>query len=396
MNFLDSSLLTILLTLAATFLGLSVLVQVIQELYKYLRSSKLRAYLNSLQDFLGPLAFELMKPGVISDIRVRGPFQLRRIRPKGMILPLNQEELVTALEKTSPAWIQRTLNQLKLEVNLQAGESAILSNSFKEFLDELGKVEQGTTGYWNALEITDFLKKTKEGWKHELDNASVKVKCIGKLVPPEDKVDAKNLLLTFSKRFIPHVDAAAANFSQFEDNFEYTYARSNRRLTFIIALLMAFCLNYPIDELYKKAKETDPATAINLAESTIKYYNKKKEIDSLANLKKYSDEKKKTDSLANFDSLMQANLKLAQEIMGTLLTKEKEKQNVDYIINKELLEKFYNDLWFFLRYLFGCIVTAIFVTFGAPFWNDIASALLKLQKGRSSANNPTSAETANG
>jgi len=88
MNILDNSLLTTLLTMAATFLGLSIVVQVIQELYKYLRSSKGRAYQLALKDFLGPLATELMRPGVLPDVRVRGPFQLMRIRPKGMILPL--------------------------------------------------------------------------------------------------------------------------------------------------------------------------------------------------------------------------------------------------------------------------------------------------------------------
>ena len=88
MNFLDNSLLTILLTLAATFLGLSIVVQVVQELYKYLRSSKGRAYQIALQDFLGPLAHELLRPGVLPDIRVRGPMQLKRVRSKGMILPL--------------------------------------------------------------------------------------------------------------------------------------------------------------------------------------------------------------------------------------------------------------------------------------------------------------------
>lgn len=379
MNLLNNSLLTVLLTLAATFLGLSVLVQVIQELYKYLRSSKLRAYLNALQDFLGPVTFELMRPGVLSDIRVRGPFQLRRIRPKGMILPLKQEELIMALEKTAPLWIQRTLNQLKLEVKLQSDKSTVLSNSFKEFLAELGKVEEGTTGYWNALEITDFFKKSGDNWKQESIRTNEKGKPVGKLLPPKKEIDAKQLLLTFSKRFLPHVEDAAARFSQFENNFEYTYARANRRLTFFIGMLIAFCLNLPIDELYKKAKETDPATAISLAESTIKYYTQKTQLDSSA----------------TSDSLVQENLRLAKEILNTIIIKETKKQKVDYIINRDFVEKLYQNEWFFLRYLFGCVVTAIFITFGAPFWNDIASALLRLQKGKSS-NNSASAEAGHG
>lgn len=74
MDILDNSLLTVILTMAVTFLGLSLVVQVVQELYKYLRSTKARAYLQVLQDFLGPLSNELMRPGIVPDIRVRGPF----------------------------------------------------------------------------------------------------------------------------------------------------------------------------------------------------------------------------------------------------------------------------------------------------------------------------------
>lgn len=378
MNLLDNSLLTVLLTLAATFLGLSLLVQVIQELYKYVRSSKLRAYQNALQDFLGPLAYELRRPGVLSDVRVRGPFQFKRVRPKGMILPLKREELISAIERTAPLWIQRTLNQLKLEVKLQDSNKSEMSNSFKEFLDELGKVEEGTTGYWNALEITNFFHKQILNQSKEFlpDKTN---KFVGKL-SYEGVIDAKQLLITFSKRFLPHADEASEKHSQFENNFEYTYARSNRRLTFVFAFLIAFFLNYPIDELYKKALETDSATAIKLAESAIELYSKK--LDA--------------DSLESQDSLLEKKLEMADEIINSVVRKEKSRQNVDYIINQQFVKALLLDVKLLLRYLFGCIVTAVFITFGAPFWNDLASALLRLQKGKTPRSNSSNGERENG
>ena len=34
-------------------------------------------------------------------------------------------------------------------------------------------------------------------------------------------------------------------------------------------------------------------------------------------------------------------------------------------------------------YLFGCVITAILICFGAPFWNDLAKSLLRIGKGGS-------------
>jgi hypothetical protein len=33
-----------------------------------------------------------------------------------------------------------------------------------------------------------------------------------------------------------------------------------------------------------------------------------------------------------------------------------------------------------LWYLFGCLVTALMISFGAPFWNDVAGAVLRFQR----------------
>ena len=47
-----------------------------------------------------------------------------------------------------------------------------------------------------------------------------------------------------------------------------------RRLTFIIALLLTFIFNLPINVLYQNAQEVDPESAIKLAETTMEIYNR--------------------------------------------------------------------------------------------------------------------------
>jgi len=53
----------------------------------------------------------------------------------------------------------------------------------------------------------------------------------------------------------------------------------------------------------------------------------------------------------------------------------------DLVRLKGLAKIWSSDFWSDIYYVLGCFLTAILVTFGAPFWNDIASALLRLQKG---------------
>jgi hypothetical protein len=385
MNLLDNSLLTVLLTLAATFLGLSIVVQVVQELYKYLRSSKGRAYQIALKDFLGPLALELLKPGVLPDVRVRGPLQLKRVRPEGMILPLKREELSNALERTAPPWIQQTLNQLKLEVDFQSNKPLPPSPSWDKFLEDLGKVEQGTTGYWNAFEIAEFLQEWKYNWNQKILEAKSHTKCIGTFTLPHNNLDAKQLLLAFRKKFLPYVENAVENFSKLESNFEYSYSRANRRQTFIIAMLITFIFNLPINILYKNAQKIDPESAIKLAETTMEMYKSKSEVpESLIVSNQLPD------------SLIQKNLELAKKIMSSTLKTQSSESGIEYFSDWESIVAIFSGNFKFLLYLFYCGITSIFLTFGAPFWNDIASALLRLQKGSSPVKKPTTPETNNG
>src|SRR5262245_10795758 len=114
-----------LLTLAAIFLGLAAAVQIIQEFYKYLSRSEAKTYRNVLVDFAGPWIEQLFQPGVVNDLQVRGPFQIRKVRPQGVLLPLPKDELLRAIERLAPVWVRRTLEQLQVERELQDGKMKV-------------------------------------------------------------------------------------------------------------------------------------------------------------------------------------------------------------------------------------------------------------------------------
>jgi hypothetical protein len=83
------------------------------------------------------------------------------------------------------------------------------------------------------------------------------------------------------------------------------------------------------------------------------------------------------------------------QFISTTLKDNTDTQAAVALIDKTFVERlFAEDL--IISYLFWCIMTTIFLTFGAPFWNDIASALLRIQKGKNSAKDSSQKEVNNG
>src|SRR5882672_6705697 len=116
---IGSSLISTILGLVGILFGLSILVQVIQESWKYLLSTKSGAYQRALFVFLGPWSQELLQPGLIPDLQVNGPLQRWRSRPRGRLQPMDEQTLVSALERTAAPWVQRILEALRAEEALQ-------------------------------------------------------------------------------------------------------------------------------------------------------------------------------------------------------------------------------------------------------------------------------------
>ena len=358
MTFLNSPIFTTLLGFASYMLGLAILVQIIQEVYKYIRSSKSKAYSKALTDFLGPWAVQLQRGNF--GLKARGPFQWKRLRPKGILLPLDKKQLINGLEKTSPYWVNKTNTLLKQEAKYQSDTAKAPSPAWLELLQELGKVEKGASGYWNAFEIVDWLKRKDHDWKKQ-DKSDV----IGPVTPPKI-IKASDLLASFQEKFLPHIQEAADNFAQYQKNFEFTYKRRNLRQTFIIALTLSLFFQLNVGRLYQKAASMSPKEALALAEGYVQLYEHmdKEKVSSFEEMEKKIEEIK-------LQLLKDFGTQIKQDSIQDILVRWEYVKSMDPIPIIALL-----------RYLFECLVTALLICFGAPLWNDIVTYFFRLQKGK--------------
>lgn len=345
-----SPILSTMLALAATFLGLSLLVQVIQEVYKYVTSSKARSYRNALVDFLGPFANRLFDPGVMPEIQVRGPFQFLRRRPTGRLQPLEKDELIASLERTAAPRVRRALDALRFEASIQLKGPGPVSPAFGAFMKELQAVEPGSPGHAPARELLDFLERwgfNPDG-SHENGNGAIR--------------DAAAVLAALRQRFLPHVVHAEDHFSQLAKNFDYAYRRRNLRQTFILGLLLALFINQPFERIFKESAAMPPAEAVALAERTSELYQR------------HQAELPQGDSLAGV---------LRQRAEETIKALRESAAPVSYVVGPEEFKRIKEEG--IPRYILGCLVTALLISFGAPLWNDLTGALLRVSQGKSPA-----------
>lgn len=367
---MNSSLLNALLALAATMLALSILVQIIQEVYKFLSSSKERSYTNALLDFLGPWAKQILSPGQVMKLQIRGPIQWFRFQPKQRLLPMKCDELTSALESTAPTWVRQTLERLRMEADFQNGKDSSPSPNWLEFLKELGNVEKGSPGYWSASQISDFLvayghsvrrapssDNSERGQAERLGTISFK---------ESQQWNAGEILKSFQHRFLPHIVRAGDHFDQLQRNFEYQYKRRNLRQTFLIALILTLLFNLSIQKLYRYAKAVPPDEAAALAERSLRLFQQYQETSQT------SSSGKKNGGVLIDEQQLKEMVSISREIL-------KQSQGVEFsLVDSGVLA----NVGAFAGYLFGCFMTALFLSFGAPIWNDATSALLNLQKGK--------------
>lgn len=334
-----------ILAMATTFFALSLLVQVIQELYKYLTSSQSRAYRGTLIDFLGPHAEQLFRPGAIPDLQVRGPFQFLRRRPEGHLQPMDKDDLVIALERTAAPWIQRAISALRLEASLQNGKSANPTPSFRALLSQVEGTEPGSPGHATALDLKDFL----ESWK----------------VSANSSFDARAVQQALRLRFLPSVVRAEESFTQLTKNFDHAYRRRNLRQTFTFGFLLAFVAEQPFDRVYQAARQVPLDQAVAAAQQVRAIYESEATRDTSV-VRTPKELAPLTDSLRMFLARPDSTLVQKDSTAG-----------VPYrILAKRLGAHAISPL-----YLFGCLLTAILISFGAPLWNDITGAVLRLYKG---------------
>jgi hypothetical protein len=130
------------------------------------------------------------------------------------------------------------------------------------------------------------------------------------------------------------------------------------RQSFTIALIFAFFFNLPFDVLYKKASAVSPEEASTLAQQALSLYEK-----STADSTKASEKAR---------VLVQAS----QVVAGTL-----QPEGVNYLLDLKTIQALWTGgFGVVLRHILGLLITALLTSFGAPVWNDLTSALVRVQK----------------
>lgn len=373
MEGIQSQWISSLLGFAAFILGLSVLVQIVQESFKYLSSSKDRAYSRLLSDFLGPWAMQLKQTSFM--LTVRGPFQFLRIRPQGVLLPMDRDQLEAALIKTAQPWVQKTYQLLTQEMNWQSGTEKKPSLAWCQFLEDLGKVEKGMLGYWNAYEIMQWLTQ----WGHTLKKDLKNDRILGQIKAPPI-FGAKELCNSFQERFLQHVSDAKTNFPQFDKNFDYAYRRKNLKQTIFIALVISLSFNFSAGRIWNRVQRMSAKEAASLAETYLTMSDK---------ITKEMEVKDSGKSQAEVMEKLEEVKTLLTDYAKELSSVDKKSEDVSFLQLIKLNEvaagaSAFSWEWIvsWIKYIFLCLLTALLIGVGAPVWNDLVKFLLGLQQGK--------------
>jgi hypothetical protein len=338
----SSSFLSIILGLAATFLGLAILVQVTQELWKHLTSSKANAYKQLLFDFFGLRARPMFEPGALRPFQVRGPFQFLRRRPIGKLLPLEKPQLIAALEHALPEWHRRALVAICYEAKAQAGTPSAPSPAWMGFRAQLAAAEPLGPGSSIARDINRFLDAWATG----------------------EQLNAAALLTAYRTALLPHIQRADDDYQQLSAQFDFAYRRKNLRQTVTIAFLISFFFNMPIGQLYRHAAAASPESAAQAARDMMQLYQTTGGLS--------------TDSLGMAKARQLADKVLTSAAIGQQPLAQWQGLS-DFVA---LVQAGGGPL---VGYVLGCLVTTLLVSFGAPFWNDVAQAVLRTSQPERSA-----------
>lgn len=379
---MDSTVLTPLLAMTAWFLGLSILVQVLQELWKFATSSKARSFEKALADFLGPFIVGRLKQDPL--LAVRGPLQFRRVSTAGHVLPLDAADLSASLEKSAPEWQRLVRRALAFEASAQTSGPAPPTPAC---LDTLRALERQITdaralddrrlraealALGDAGSVYAFLER----WNVTSDTAHPK------------KLDAATVQLAFAREFFPQEETISRHYDQFLENFGFQYRRRNLRQTFTFAMLVAVMLNLPFEQIYLRATMVSPEEAIALAENAQKLYEQAATSTDQASREQLETFGKQAldiaRSAANFACTPRdADLETPTAEGATAAAPAgcDVALSVDYFLDPGVVWRRMTDRQTVApRFLFGCMLTAILITFGAPFWNDLSSTLLRIAR----------------
>lgn len=363
----DGFTLEALIGLAGIFMGLAIAVQVLQEIYKYVTWSKARAYRIALRDFLGDWVDKAYGCEALRSMYVRGPFELvksffrkllnlkRKKSAAAGLLPLTKEDLLHAVDRTAPDWVRDVIDVLKKERDLQQGTSAPPSPVLGELIDDVWTRYACDTP---ARKTFDFLVKWKVTGQPKK----------GSKKPLRKSCDAARVLEAFYQRYVPERAKVNEEFEQFTANFEHTYQRRNFRQTLMLATLLSLLLGLPFSALYNEARSLAPEEAIRVTQSLSELHD-----ESQADPEK----------AAELNELLQRLREPLEQIL--------EPQELDLGRGVARLRELVGTPKQIPGYLGHCLLTALLIAFGAPFWDRLSKALLSFRGPR-----PAAAESAEG
>ena len=368
---------------ASILFATAILVQIIEEIYKYLWSSKSKAYQKVLVDHLGTYARVIIDQASLGTTGTRGPFSIGRLFSKPHLQPLNVEEMGKALVKTLPTWVQLTLEKLENEITIQGGVSRTASPQWKEFLQILGESRKGAPGSF----VTEQIVKLLKDWGHSVTPIDGKPELTGTITPPEN-FDARMIKDHVFGSMASYVKDAIGKHAAFEKNFDYTYTRRIWRHTIIISVIACLLLNLRIDHLIKYSAAADPESNVEYALAITHVYDSLNTRDSNQTVEKLEPALKDVYSkmaqqpgLFGADSTniglrvwtsvgLSPNSYLTRN--ANLTTPPNSNEQVKPVQYASFVEYCYSFLF--------CCLSALLVSAGAPIWNDIVSALIGLKK----------------
>ena len=341
-------------------LGISLLVQVLQELWKFATSSKAIAFEKALDDFVGTWATHHLRQD--TALAVRGPFQFRRIATAGHVLPTDKTDLLASLEQAAPVWHRLFDHALAFEAWLQKGSVGEPSPRFTELVEKLQREVEGAQPSPQALEVHQFM----ETWGLT-----------------RGAFDAAKARGAFRDRFFGHLARLEQHYDRLMQNFQYAYERRNLRQTFTFALLVALAFNLPLGEVYRRASTMPVSEAAVLSERAQALHA---EYEQLEAEQRRLQGTTATPSAANADRAARIEREKA-EIRERAAKLRSVADRAFELSSGRSLDTDFRSLWASLRanvtsasQLLGCLLTAVLVSFGAPFWNDVSSALYRVAK----------------
>lgn len=326
-----------LLAIAAWMLGLSLLVQVVQDVWKFFTNSKARSFEAALTDLLGPSLVGRLQQD--RRLAVRGPMQFRRVGRAGYVLPAAQDELMRALENAAPQWHLGLLRALQQQRAISGTAEALPARPLRDVIRgiEASAIPEASAPF----ELLQFLKS------------------VG--VTPGTPFNADRVYKEYWTNYFAHLLPLAQNYPQLIRNFEYAYERKNLKQSFVIGFLVALLFNLPFHQVYERAAATPPAEAMKMAADAAAAYAR-------------------AEHAGDAEDVQELRVQLDQALTvacGPTNGRGRDScYSIDYLPDPNVLIAHYNQgTWSFLRFLFGCLLTALLISFGAPFWNDLLSGL---------------------